>query len=249
MPASPLRQFAIQAAAALLVLSLAWPYYGMRAANLPWPETALVIGGVAFLLSLLSRQPPWWSVMHAVFIPLAWLVGQLAIAPGWFLLAFVVLLLIYRGAITGQVPLYLTNAATAEALAQLLASRPQMRFADLGAGIGSTVAPLARRFPEGRFVGVENAPLTWAAGWLRSRSRSNVEWRWRDLWQTDLKDFDVVYAFLSPAPMAALWQKVRSEMKPGSLFVSNSFPVPEVAADRVIEVDCTPSRSLYCYQL
>lgn len=249
MPASPLRQLALQAAAAILVLSLAWPYYGMRAAAMPWRETALVIGGIAFVLASATRQPLWWRVMHAAFMPLAWLVTQFDIDPGWFLLAFVLLLLVYRGAVTEQVPLYLTNIDTAHTLAEVMAGRPAPRFVDLGAGVGSMLRPLAERFPAGRFVGVENAPLTWAAGWLRTRSRSNIRWRWGDLWQTDLKDFDVVYAFLSPAPMPALWEKARTEMRPGSLLVSNSFPVPDVAPSRVVEVGCTPRRTLYCYEL
>jgi hypothetical protein len=42
----------------------------------------------------------------------------------------------------------------------------------------------------------------------------------------DLGAFDVVYAFLSPVPMAQLWEKARQEMKPGSLFVSHTFEVP-----------------------
>lgn len=187
--------------------------------------------------------------MHAAFMPLAWAVTQLNIDPGWFLLAFVLMLLVYRGAVTEQVPLYLSNAATVEALAALLGKRNPLRFLDLGAGVGSTLQPLARRYPAGHFTGVENAPLTWAFGRLRTRGHPNLDWRWGDLWQTDLGDFDVVYAFLSPAPMAALWEKVRAEMKPGSLFISNSFPVPELEPTRVIEVACTPPRSLYCYEL
>lgn len=247
MPASPLRQLALQAAAAFLVLSLAWPYYGMQAQSLPWRETALVIGAVAFGLASLTRQPSWWKVMHAAFMPLAWAVTQLDIDPGWFLLAFMLLLLIYRGAVTEQVPLYLTNAATARALAGLVGEGK--RFLDLGAGLGSTLLPLARSYPNAHFTGVENAPLTWAIGWLRTRGRANVEWRWGDLWQADVGDFDVVYAFLSPAPMPALWEKLRAEMKPGSLFISNSFPIPEVDAARIVEVQCNPPRCLYCYRI
>lgn len=47
--------------------------------------------------------------------------------------------------------------------------------------------------------------------------------------------------------MPRLWEKIQAEMKPGSLLISNSFPVPGVVPDRVIEVDCTPARPLYCY--
>lgn len=244
---SPLRQLALQFAAAMLVLSLAWPYFGMRAEAMPWRETALVIGAVALLAASLSRQPVWWRVMHFAFMPLVWLVSQQNIDPGWFLLAFILLLLVYRGALSGQVPLYLSNTATVEALAELLADRPAAHFLDLGAGLGSTLLPLARRYPQAHFTGIENAPLPWLAGWLRTRRQPNVDWQWGDLWAMDLGHFDIVYAFLSPAPMPELWRKVEAEMPAGSLFVSNSFAVPEVAPAIVVAVDCQPPRPLYGY--
>ncbi len=246
---SPLRQLALQGAAVILVLSLAWPYYGMAADSMPWMETSLCIGVVAFLLATLSRQPWWWRLMHGAFVPLAWIVGQWSIDPGWFLLAFFLLLLVYRGAVTEQVPLYLSNGKTVAALAQLIAEYPSPRFVDLGAGIGTTVLPLAAQHPEGRFTGVENAPLTWLVGRLRSHRLPRVDWRWADLWATSLSEFDVVYAFLSPAPMSDLWQKAQAEMRPGSLLVSNSFPVPDIAPTQIIEVDCSPPRPLYCYRI
>jgi hypothetical protein len=36
--------------------------------------------------------------------------------------------------------------------------------------------------------------------------------------------------------MLEVWEKARREMKPGSLLVSNSFGIPGVEPDRVIEV-------------
>lgn len=248
MSSTPIRQFALQGAAVILVLSLAWPYYGMQADAMPWRETSLAIGAVALLLATLSRQAWWWRVIHATFMPMAWLVQQLAIDPGWFLLAAIALLLVYRGALSGQVPLYLSNRQTVDALAALLAEREPCRFMDLGAGLGSTLVPLADRLPEHRFAGCENAPLTWAVGRLFSIGRPNLDWRWGDLWQADLADCDVAYAFLSPAPMPRLWEKVQAEMAPGSLFISNSFAVPGVEPERVIDVPCSPPRPLYCYR-
>lgn len=248
MSSPPIRQLALQGAAAILVLSLAWPYFGLQGEAMPWLETSLAIGGAALLFATLSRQPWWWRVIHAGFMPLVWFTHTLAIDPGWFLLAAILLLLVYRGALTGQVPLYLSNKQTVQALADLLAERGDSRFLDLGAGVGSTTVPLADNLPDSHFTGYENAPLTWLVGRLLSIGRPNIRWRWDDLWQADLGDYDVVYAFLSPAPMARLWEKVQAEMKPGSLFVSNSFPVPGATPDRVIDVDCSPPRPLYCYQ-
>ena len=247
MSATPKRQFALQGAAVILVLSLAWPYFGWQAGAIPWLETSLAIGTVAFIFATLSRQPWWWRVIHAGFMPLVWLTRSLNIEPGWFLFAFVLLLLVYRGALSGQVPLYFSNRQTVQALADLLAERGPSRFLDLGAGIGSTTVPLADHLPDSSFTGVENAPLTWLFGRLLSLGRGNIQWRWDDLWQARLGDFDVVYAFLSPAPMARLWEKAKAEMAPGSLFISNSFPIPGIAPHQVIEVNCSPPRPLYLY--
>lgn len=249
MSSTPTRQLALQGAAVILVLSLAWPYFGWQSDTMPWLETSLSIGAVALALATLSRQPWWWRVIHALFMPLIWLTHSLAIDPGWFLLAFILLLLVYRGALTGQIPLYLSNQETVDALDELLGELEAQRFLDLGAGVGSTVIPLADRWPERHFTGVENAPLTWLTGKIHGLGRNNLDWRWEDLWCMPLHDYDLVYAFLSPVPMPKLWKKAQAEMRPGSFFVSNSFPIPGIVPTRVIEVACTPPRPLYCYRL
>lgn len=248
MTSTPRRQFALQGAAAFLVLSIAWPYFGWTAEAMPWLETSLAIGLVALFFASVSHQPWWWRLIHGAFMPAVWLTHHQQIDPGWFLLAFVLLLLVYRGALSGQVPLYLSNKQTVAALAELLAERQQLRFLDLGAGIGSTTVPLADLLPDDHFTGVENAPLTWLTGRFLSLGRPNISWQWEDLWRAKLGDYDVVYAFLSPVPMADLWKKVEAEMPPGSLFISNTFPVPGIAPSRIIEVDCSPARPLYCYE-
>jgi hypothetical protein len=249
MSSTPVRQLALQGAAVILVLSLAWPYYGWTAEAMPWLQTSLVIGGVALALATLTRQPWWWRVIHGGFMPLVWLTHSWAIDPGWFLLIFVLLLLVYRGALSGQVPLYLSNPQTVTALDGLIDQQEAVRFMDLGAGLGSTVIPLADRWPDRHFAGVENAPLTWLTGRILSLGRPNLDWRWGDLWRTSLADYDIVYTFLSPAPMPALWDKARAEMRPGSLLVSNSFPIPGVEPTRIIDVPCSPPRPLYCYRI
>jgi hypothetical protein len=41
-----------------------------------------------------------------------------------------------------------------------------------------------------------------------------------------LSDYDVVFAFLSPAAMPALWRKASAEMRPGTLLLSYEFSIP-----------------------
>lgn len=242
------RQVALQAAATFAVLSLAWPYFGIRSIPLPWPWVALAIGAIALSLSVFVRSPWWWQLIQAAFAPMAWLVSTQGIAPGWFLGAFAMLLLVYRGAVSGQIPLYFSNRATIRTLIELIPTAANTRFIDLGAGIGSALLPLATARTNAHFTGLENAPATWLIGWVRSLRKPNCKVRLADFWQENLSNYDVVYAFLSPSPMAELWKKVLHEMRPGSLFISNTFAIPEVSASRVIQIDDARQTLLYCYQ-
>lgn len=243
-----LRQLALQGAAAFAVLSLAWPYFLLRDVPLPWAATTFVIGGVALLLALLTRQRWWWNVIHALFAPVAWWASTLEIAPFWFLVAFSAMLLVYRGAINGQIPLYLSNHATVRALVEMISESAVTRFADLGCGVGSVLCPLARVRPRSRFSGTENAFATWLIAYFRALGHANCDIRLGSFWSDDLSQYDIVYAFLSPAPMPDLWAKVEREMRPGSLFVSNSFAVPDVPASRIVDIGDTRRTRLYCYR-
>lgn len=243
------RQLALQCAAAFAVLSIVWPLYSIRNEPLPWQMTAFAIGLVAFIVATITKQQWWWKLIHASFAPLAYEATLLSINPNLFLAAALAIYLVYRGAISGQVPLYLTNTATSEAIAEIAKNTSPLRLIDLGAGIGSVAHFLAKRRSDAQITGIENAPATWLIGYLRSLRLKNCRWRYQDLWQTNLAEFDIAYAFLSPAPMPELWKKIQREMRSDTLLISNSFPVPGVEPICIVEVADQRHTKLYCYQL
>jgi SAM-dependent methyltransferase len=107
---------------------------------------------------------------------------------------------------------------------------------DLGCGIGSLLLPLAAQRPDAQITGIETAPLPFALARFRARKNAAVKVIRGDFFAHSWAEYDLVYAFLSPVPMAAVWEKAQREMKAGSLLVSNSFEIPEKEPERVIEV-------------
>ncbi len=223
---------------------------GLRVMSLQLPPLtfALLCGLLAMTLSRLAGLAGWWLPIQFAFAPALVLVLTLDIPPDYFLAAFLVLLAVYWSTFRTQVPLYLSSDKVWRALETLLPSpasgaggegKPNFRFIDLGSGLGGVLTHLARIRPDGQYTGVESAPLPCLASWLRIRlgGHRNCEVRWGSLWDCDLSQYDVVYAYLSPVPMERLWRKARAEMRPGSVFVSSTFAVPEQTPHETVQVD------------
>jgi SAM-dependent methyltransferase len=244
---SPLRNalFA-QITGALMAFSLVWLARPFLA--LPLFHMAVLQGVCAAFVSWRLGAPRWWWLINLVFMPLAVVALALGIAPGWYLLAFLLTLLVFWRTDKSRVPLYLSNADTAAAVAGLLPEQ-SCEFIDMGCGDGHLLRRLATLRPDCRFTGIEHAPATWLLARLRNMGRPNVNILYGDFWKLDLGRFDVVYAFLSPAPMAALADKVQAEMESGKLLISNSFPIPDTENDQVIEVDDRRQTQLFCYKI
>jgi len=200
--------------------------------------TLIANGMIAAVIGYVLGLAIWWGPIQLLFPPMLALAYQ-ADLPAWsFLVIFGGLALVFWNTGRERVPLYLTNAKTCEAISGFI-DEDTKTFLDLGSGTGSTVFYLARRWAGTHFHGIESAPGTFALSRLRLvlSGLSNLELDYGDIWKADLGDYDVVYAFLSPAPMARLFDKVVREMKPGSLFISNSFAVPGREPDDILHVD------------
>jgi SAM-dependent methyltransferase len=226
------RALLIQLLLLLPVLVMATVLEARLALAVPLLATAAMQGMLAAAFSKWWGLAPWWSLIQFGF-PVA-LVGfaGLAIPPFVFLLLFIALLALYWTTFRTQVPFFPSNAATHAEVARLLPADRPIRFIDIGSGLGGLVLDLARRRPDSHFTGIEVAPLPWLISRLRARNRSdNARFVFGNYEAIDLADYDVVFAFLSPAAMPALWEQARGRMRAGSLLLSYEFAVPGVTPD------------------
>ena len=223
-------------------LLITWLLLWLLARLAGWALTLMLAACLQGLLAALIGRwlglPRWWLPINLCFVP-GLVLAQGHTLPPWLLLAgFAVLVLLNWNALFERVPLYLTGTAAEQQLHLRLAELPAgFRFIDLGSGLGGTLSRLAKAYPQGHFVGVESAPLTFLLCRLRCLPQPNCRVYLRSFWRESLAPYDVVYCFLSPAPMPALWNKACAEMRGEALLISNSFEVPGVDAEEVVPLD------------
>jgi len=238
---------AIQIGASGLCLGLAFAWTAITGTPVGLVGLVGLQGAVAAAWTAARRLPWWWVPTQALFLPLAaWL--HSADPPLWpFPLAFALLLGIYWSTFRTRVPLYLSGPAVWEALADQIPLRPGIRLIDIGSGLGGLLLDLERKRPDCKLHGMEIAPLTWAIARIRMAfAASRCRMVRGDYGALDLGEFDVVFAFLSPAAMPALWLQAGRQMRPGSRLISCEFGIPGATPTRTLPVR-GQTRELYVW--
>lgn len=220
----------IQVIAFLLVLATAILLPRLAEVQLTIAAAALLQGAIAASITRMRAMAPWWVFIQFLF-PVALIALDALHLPSWiYLAAFLGLLCLYWTTFRTQVPYYPSTLPVWNAVGALLPKDRPIRFIDIGSGFGGLVMHLARMHPQSDCTGIESAPLPWIASILRGRLARNAGRFVRgDYDALDLADYDVVFAYLSPAAMPALWEKACAEMRQGALLLSYEFPVHGVA--------------------
>lgn len=212
------------------------------------PDVAIVQGVVASLLTVRWGLASWWRLIQLLF-PLALLAASaLALPPAFYFIVFVVLVGLYWSTYRTQVPLYPSHPAVWRAVVDELPPGRALRLIDIGSGMGGMTLHLARARPESEVTGIELAPLPWLYARLRAAfTGSRARFVRGDYELLDFGDFDMVFAYLSPAVMSGLWAKAAAEMRPGSLLISYEFEIPACPPVKTI-VTTEHGPSLYVWR-
>lgn len=209
----------------------------------------LLQGALAALITYWRRMATWWVPIQFLFPLASSATHALALPPSLFLAGFMLLLGLFWSTFRTQVPLYLSGKAAWQCVDNLLPREQPLRFLDIGSGLGGLVLHLGRLRPESSFSGIEIAPLPWLASWLRARiARNGSQFMRGDYDRLDFAEYDVIFAYLSPAAMPAVWQKAVTQMRPGTLLLSYEFGVPDAAPDVVLQTG-SGGRMLYGWRM
>jgi hypothetical protein len=184
---------------------------------------ALLAATFAYCLSMAV----WWKWIHLCF-PVTMLAMYRWQLPNEFYFAgFVITLSLFWTTFRSQVPFFPSRPSVWKQVAKLMPLDKSLRLIDIGSGLGDMPMYIAKVRPDSFVEGIEIAPLPWLISLARAKiARSKVAFRLGDYRALDFADYDIIFAYLSPAAMLALWEKANQEMKSGSLLISLEFEIP-----------------------
>ena len=228
----------LQFAALLIVFLMAFVLETVANFSISILIASLAQGAIAAALSFSRKLAPWWLAIQFFFPVVLLLCLSWRLPPALFLAAFLFSLFLYWSTFRTQVPFYPSRLSTWQAVDKVLPAKRDIKIIDIGSGFGGLILHLARQRSSGHFIGIEIAPLPWVVSALRARLAGGLaRFQRGDYRALDFAEYDVVFAYLSPVAMPALWEKAHAEMRSGSLLISYEFPIPGVPAHTIVSPD------------
>lgn len=124
-------------------------------------------------------------------------------------------------------PFVPSNKKTSKKMVELAHITKNSVVYDLGSGDGRLLF-LSRKYGAKKIVGIEINLILVLYTKIRiifSRQK-HIHAYWGNFWMSSLSDATVVFVYLLPWKMEALAKKLKKELQPGTIVVSNSFIFP-----------------------
>lgn len=194
--------------------------------TLPLYVLFLIHGLCAVGLTYFIGMDSWWRFLHVIFPVAIYGALHLHIPQSFFLWGSIISVSLFWTTYKSQVPFYPSSSNVRHQVANLLPLDTPIKLVEIGSGIGDFAMKIAELRPQTLVSGIEIAPLPWLISIIRSKlKQSRVKFKFGSYYDLNFSEFDVVFAYLSPAAMEALWQKAHVEMQTGSMLISYEFPI------------------------
>ncbi len=130
---------------------------------------------------------------------------------------------------------------------EYLRTGENMIFMDLGSGWGTLIIPLAKEFPQHKFIGVERVFFPYFCSKIRAHNLSNVSFIHGDIFKTDISQTDIVFCFLMQKLMNDLTPLLQQNLKSGARVMSCRFTCPNWQPERTESLG-TAYETYYVYK-
>jgi hypothetical protein len=109
----------------------------------------------------------------------------------------------------------------------------------------------AAKFQPKKCVGYELSiiPYFWAQLKALFYGRGRIKIYPKDFFRADIRDADIVYIYLVPSVLGRVAQKLKRELRPGTIVLSKGSPLPELKYCNKISLDDKRNYLLYIYKM
>ena len=209
---------------------------------------AITIGILAGLMSYFLALPVWWQRINSGFALLVFIFYSWQLPTWIYLTVFTILLAIYWNTLMTRVPYYPSNLMVWEAVEKLLPTRTDIKVLEIGSGMGGFSRYLSKRNSNTLVTGLETAPLPWLISYILAKlERAPCHLKRKNYIHEDFSQYDLIYAFLSPAAMAQLHVQAQKELHHEACIVSYMFAWPITAQSSCHTVPLNSGETLYIY--
>lgn len=142
-------------------------------------------------------------------------------------LSFALLIIFLTLAFVTGAPFVRSTKKATDAMIRLAQIKRGEKVYDLGSGDGTLLFRTAALGATA--IGLEINPflVLWTKlGIIASGKQKIIFALWRNFWMTDFSDADIVFVYLLPWRMETLEKLLKTQCKPGTRIVSNSFIFP-----------------------
>lgn len=184
---------------------------------------------MATLFSHFVGMASWWRWIHFSFPLAIWGMSIWPVPSEFYLAGFIISLSLFWTTFRSQVPFFPSRPIVWQQVAKVIPQDKPVRLIDIGSGLGDMAMHMSKLRPDSQIEGIEIAPLPWLISYVRTKiRRSSAVFKMGDYQTLDFANYDVIFAYLSPAAMRTLWEKASQEMQSGSLLISLEFEIPGV---------------------
>lgn len=144
-------------------------------------------------------------------------------------------------------PLVPSKQKTTERMVGLLNLKPGQCLYDLGSGDGRVLIAAAKKRISG--IGIEINPYAIIWSYIRALltgQLTRIRVKWGSYWQISIAKADGVVVYAMPGFMPKMAEKLKKELRRGTLVVSNSFQIPSL---RLVKQETVGKDRVFVYRI
>lgn len=111
---------------------------------------------------------------------------------------------------------------------KLLSADHPLTVVDLGSGTGSLLIPLAREFPQHRFIGLEWDSILLLFALIKSFRLRNIEWHRQNFMDYSCAHADIIFCYIIKTMRERIGKKLAREIKSDCIVISELYSLSEL---------------------